>query len=87
VETEYWTKNRTRRPLTPSWIPILKPEEVARASLNALMRRKSVLILPKVMLLLRFLHQFHPSLVEDAMHRWTAIEDPANPRPPLNDGF
>jgi short-subunit dehydrogenase len=79
VETEYWAKNRTKRPSIPSWIPLLKPEDVARASLNALIRRKPVLVLPKIMLFLRVLHQFNPRLVDDAMHRWTASEDPENP--------
>jgi uncharacterized protein len=76
VETEYWTKNRTRRPLTPRWVPLLKPEEVARASLNALIGRKPVLVLPKVMLLLRVLHQLAPGLIDEALHRWTTTEDP-----------
>jgi len=47
VETEYWQKNRTRKPVTAAWIPLLNTEEVARASLNAVLSRKSILILPQ----------------------------------------
>jgi short-subunit dehydrogenase len=73
VETEYWRKNQTRKPVTPAWIPILKPEEVARASLNALLRRKSVLVLPPGMRLLRTLHHFTPGLVDRIMQRSTGL--------------
>jgi uncharacterized protein len=71
VETEYWAKNRTKRPATPRWLPLLAPENVARASLDALIRRRSILILPAGMVLLRFLHSLIPGLIDDAMHRWT----------------
>jgi uncharacterized protein len=73
VETEYWTKNRTRRPTTPSWLPVLRPEEVARASLNALIRRQSLLVLPRGMLLLRTLHHLVPGMIDSLMQRSTAI--------------
>jgi short-subunit dehydrogenase len=73
VETEYWIKNHTRRPTTPSWIPILEPEEVAYASLNALSRQQSVLVLPKGMLLLRALHLLVPGLIDRLMQRSTAM--------------
>jgi uncharacterized protein len=73
VETEYWEKNQTRRPSTPAWIPVLKPEVVARASLNALLNSKSVLILPKGMRFLRVLHFFTPGLVNRVMQRSTGL--------------
>jgi short-subunit dehydrogenase len=73
IETEYWAKNQTRRPTTPSWIPILKPEEVARASLNALTRQQSLLVLPTGMLLLRALHCLVPGLIDRLMQRSTAM--------------
>jgi short-subunit dehydrogenase len=47
VETEYWHKNQTRKPVTPAWIPLLNCEEVARASVNAALGRKSILVLPR----------------------------------------
>jgi short-subunit dehydrogenase len=73
VETEYWCKNRTRKPITPDWIPVLKPEVVARASLNALLSRKPVLILPKGMRFLRTLHYITPGLVDRVMRRSTGL--------------
>ena len=73
VETEYWTKNQTRQPLPPFWIPVLKPEEVARASLNALVRRKAVLVLPAGMQFLRALHYLIPRWVDRVMQRLTAL--------------
>jgi len=74
VETEYWTKNRTRRPVTPAWIPILKPEEVARASLNAVIRQQALLVLPKGFLLLRAFHCFLPGMVDRVMRRSTEMQ-------------
>jgi short-subunit dehydrogenase len=73
VETEYWTKNQTRQPLPPFWIPVLKPEEVARASLNALVSRKALLVLPAGMQLLRALHYLIPGWVDRVMQRLTAL--------------
>jgi short-subunit dehydrogenase len=73
VETEYWTKNQTRQPVTPFWIPVLKPEEVARASLTALVRRRAVLVLPAGMQLLRALHHLIPGWVDRVMQRSTAL--------------
>ena len=73
VETEYWTKNKTRQPVPPFWIPVLKPEEVARASLNALVRRKAVLVLPAGMQFLRALHYLIPGWVDRVMQRLTAL--------------
>jgi uncharacterized protein len=73
VETEYWSKNHTRAPVTPAWIPVLRPEEVARASLNALLVRKSVLILPVGMRLLCTLHHIVPGLVDGLMQRITGL--------------
>jgi short-subunit dehydrogenase len=73
VETEYWQKNRTRKPIPPVWIPVLEPDEVARASLNALLNRKSVLILPMEMRLLCILHHFFPGLVDRVMQRSTKL--------------
>jgi short-subunit dehydrogenase len=73
VETEYWRKHQTRRPTTPSWIPVLKPEEVARASLNALTRHQSTLVLPTGMLLLRALHCLVPGMIDRLMQRSTAM--------------
>ncbi len=73
VETECWTKNQTRQPVTPFWIPVLKPEEVARASLTALVRRRAVLVLPAGMQLLRALHYLIPSWVDRVMQRSTAL--------------
>jgi short-subunit dehydrogenase len=73
VETEYWRKNRTPKPVTPAWIPILKPDEVARASLNALLSRKSVLVLPMEMRLLRALDHFTPGLVDRIMQQSTGL--------------
>jgi uncharacterized protein len=73
VETEYWQKNRTRRPVTPAWIPVLKPEVVARASLNALLSRKSILVLPAGMQLLRGLHHFIPGLIDRVMQQSTRL--------------
>jgi short-subunit dehydrogenase len=79
VETEYWTKNHTRRPVTPFWIPVLGAEQVARASLDALMRRRSVLILPRGMRLLRALRFVMPGMVDSVMHRSTTISrNPGN---------
>jgi len=73
VETQYWTKNQTRQPAPPFWIPVLKPEEVARASLNALVRRKAVLVLPAGMHLLRALHYLIPGWVDRVMQQLTAL--------------
>jgi short-subunit dehydrogenase len=73
VHTEYWKKHRTRQPVTPAWIPVLSPEEVARASLDAVLKRKSVLILPKGMRLLRILHFFVPRWVDRVMKRSTGL--------------
>jgi short-subunit dehydrogenase len=73
VETEYWAKNQTMRPVTPPWIPLLEPEQVARASLDALMGRKSILILPREMRLVRALHDWFPGLIDRAMYRWTTM--------------
>ena len=73
VKTEYWCKNKTRRPVTPAWIPVLEPDVVARASLDALLSRKSVLILPKGMRFLRALHYFTPGLVDRVMQRSTRL--------------
>jgi uncharacterized protein len=72
VETEYWHKNRTRKPVTPAWIPLLNCEEVARASMNAALGRKSILVLPREMRLLRILHHFVPRWVDRLMQRSTA---------------
>jgi short-subunit dehydrogenase len=71
VETGYWRKNRTRQPVTPAWISILKPEEVAHATLDALTARKSVLILPAGIRLLRILHHFIPGWVDRLMREST----------------
>jgi uncharacterized protein len=73
VETEYWHKNRTPKPVPPAWIPILKPEDVAHAALNALLSRKSVLVLPMGMRLLRTLHHLTPGLVDRVMQRATRL--------------
>jgi short-subunit dehydrogenase len=73
VETEYWHRNRTRRPTTPAWIPILKPEEVARATLNALSKRKSIVILPVGLRLLRALYYFMPKWIDRILQQSTAI--------------
>jgi uncharacterized protein len=73
VETEYWTKNCTRRPVTPFWSPVLRAEEVARASLEALMKRQTLLVLPRGMRLLRILHSLMPGMVDNVMQRATAI--------------
>jgi short-subunit dehydrogenase len=73
VETQYWTKNQTRQPTPPFWIPVLKPEEVARASLNALVRRKAVLVLPAGMQFLRALHYLIPGWVDRVMQQLTAL--------------
>jgi short-subunit dehydrogenase len=69
TETEYWAKNRTRRPVLPSWIPVLQPEQVARAFLDALLRKKPLLILPRRMRLLRALHPFLPIFVDRLIQR------------------
>ena len=68
-----WQKNRTRQPVTPAWISILKPEEVARATLDALMDRKSVLILPTAMRVLRILAHFIPGWVDRLMQESTGL--------------
>ncbi len=73
VETEYWHKNRTKKPVTPGWIPILSPDAVARASLDALLARKSVLILPRGMRLLRALHVLMPGWVDHIMQQATGL--------------
>jgi short-subunit dehydrogenase len=73
VETEYWHRNRTPKPVTPAWIPILKAEVVARASLNALLSRKSILILPMGMRLLRGLQPFAPRWVGRIMQQATGL--------------
>jgi short-subunit dehydrogenase len=73
VETEYWEKNRTKKPITPAWIPILRPDIVASASLDALLARKSILILPRGMTLLRTLHYFAPGLVDHVMRQSTGL--------------
>jgi short-subunit dehydrogenase len=67
--TEYWTKNRTRPPLLPSWIPVLQAEDVANATLDALLRKKSTVTIPTAMLLLRAVHPFIPSLVDAVVRR------------------
>jgi short-subunit dehydrogenase len=67
VETEYWIKNQTRMPITPAWIPILTPEEVARAALDALLNRKSILVLPRAMRFLRVIHYLLPGWVDGVM--------------------
>lgn len=73
VATEYWFKNRTRMPVTPAWIPLLNSEEVARAVLNAVLKRKSVLVLPKEMELLRILHKLVPGWVDRVMQQSTRL--------------
>jgi uncharacterized protein len=73
VETEYWHTNQTKKPVTPAWIPILSPDVVARASLDALLARKPVLILPKGMRLLRALHFLMPGWVNHVMQEATGL--------------
>jgi short-subunit dehydrogenase len=73
VETEYWRKHRTRKPVTPAWLPLLTSDEVARASLDAAVSGKSVLILPKGMRLLRLLHHVFPRHVNRVMQQATGI--------------
>jgi short-subunit dehydrogenase len=73
VETEYWQKNRTRRPITPAWIPLLNPEEVAHACLDAVLSRQSIVVLPKGMRLLRVLRHLVPGWVDRVMQRSTGV--------------
>jgi short-subunit dehydrogenase len=73
VKTEYWSKNHTGQPIAPAWIPLLTPEEVARASLNAMLVRKPVLILPLGMRLLCTLHHLIPELVNGLIRRATGL--------------
>jgi short-subunit dehydrogenase len=73
VETEYWHRNQTKKPVTPGWIPILSPDAVARASLDALLTRKPILILPKGMRLLRALHFFMPGWIDHIMRQATGL--------------
>jgi len=69
TETEYWTKNRTPPPLLPFWIPFLRSEDVANATLDALLRKRPTVILPAAMSLLRALHTFVPALVDGVIRR------------------
>jgi short-subunit dehydrogenase len=73
VDTEYWNKNKTPRPVAPTWIPILKPEEVARAALTAIQNRQPLLILPRGMRLLQALHHLIPGWVDRVMQRATRL--------------
>jgi uncharacterized protein len=82
VATSYWATNRTRMPAQPSWIPILKPEDVAPAALEAAIGRKPVLILPPGMRVLRTLHYVMPGLVGHVMRRSTRLKrDRVSSRP------
>lgn len=73
VQTEYWNTHHMRMPVTPFWIPVLRPDEVARASLDALQNRKSLLVIPKGMRLLRVLHHVVPGWVDHVMRRATGL--------------
>jgi short-subunit dehydrogenase len=73
VETEYWHKNRTRKPVTPAWIPLLSSDEVARAALAAIRGRQSILVMPKGMQVLRILHHIIPGRVDRVMQRSTRL--------------
>jgi uncharacterized protein len=73
VETEYWCKNRTPKPVTLAWVPILKPETVARAFLDAVIMRKPILILPMGMRFLCALHHFAPGFVDRIMQASTGL--------------
>lgn len=77
VETEYWNTNKTRQPVTPWWIPVLRPEEVARATVDAALRRKPVLILPAGMHLLRIAHSFLPAQVDRLIQRAARVKSKA----------
>jgi NADP-dependent 3-hydroxy acid dehydrogenase YdfG len=85
VETEYWHKNRTKKPITPVWMPILRPDAVASASLDALSTRKSVLILPKGVRLLRALHFLMPGWVDHVMRQSTGLTRESQNRPSVKD--
>lgn len=73
VQTPYWSKYHMRVPVTPFWIPVLRPDEVACASLDALQNRKSVLVIPKGMRLLRLLHHVIPGWVDRVMRQATGL--------------
>jgi uncharacterized protein len=73
VDTEYWHKNHTRMPVTPAWIPLLNSEDVAHATLNAVVNRKPLLVLPRTMRFLRLLHHLVPAWVDQVMQRSTRL--------------
>jgi short-subunit dehydrogenase len=67
VKTEYFNKNLSPVPVTPFWIPLLEPDQVAAAFIDALVNRRSILVIPKGIDLLRSLHYLLPSFVNTAM--------------------
>jgi short-subunit dehydrogenase len=69
VDTEYFEKNKTRRPVTPGFIPLLRAEDVARKFLDAVAERKSVVILPPGTEFLRKLSFVLPKFVATAMKK------------------
>jgi len=76
VQTEYFRKNRSPVPVTPSWIPMIQPERFAKEFLDALVRRQALLIMPRGMKILRMLHLLFPNFVDSAMR-----ESAGQPRP------
>ena len=63
VDTEYFDKNKTRRPVTPGFIPVLKSRDVASRYLDAIAVGKSFLVMPFGMELLRRMSYWFPAFV------------------------
>jgi uncharacterized protein len=69
VDTGYFEKNQTRRPVAAGFIPVLKADTVAREFIDAIIRRKPFLVLPRGMELLRRLSLVFPKHVAGALEK------------------
>ena len=69
VDTGYFEKNQTRRPVASGFIPVLNADDVARKFLDAIIGQKSILVLPRGMELLRRMSFLFPKLVAGAMEK------------------
>ncbi len=63
VDTDYFLKNKTRRPVTPGFIPVLKADDVAKKFLDAIAAQRSFLVMPFGMELLRKMSYWFPNFV------------------------
>jgi short-subunit dehydrogenase len=69
VDTVYFKKNQTRKPVTSKFIPVLKADDVAREYLDAIIGQKPFLVLPRGLELFRRVSFLFPKLVAGAMEK------------------